>query len=90
MASYRWFELRARSIPGHGRRAARCIGTLTDVTDRQAREERLLQDAVYDVVTGLPNRALFIDRLERAHRCREPTPITASSCCWSTSTASRS
>lgn len=63
---YRWFELRARSITGHGMRVQRCIGTLVDITDAKLAEERLLQDAVYDVVTGLPNRALFLDRLERA------------------------
>jgi diguanylate cyclase (GGDEF)-like protein/PAS domain S-box-containing protein len=63
---YRWFELRARSIAGRGARAARCIGTLTDVTGAKIAEERLLQDAVYDMVTGLPNRALFVDRLDRA------------------------
>jgi diguanylate cyclase (GGDEF)-like protein/PAS domain S-box-containing protein len=63
---YRWFELRARAITGQGPRAQRCIGTLVDVTDAKLAEERLLQDAVHDVVTGLPNRALFIDRLERA------------------------
>jgi diguanylate cyclase (GGDEF)-like protein/PAS domain S-box-containing protein len=62
---YRWFELRARAIVGEGTRVQRCIGTLVDVTDAKLTEERLLQDAVYDVVTGLPNRALFIDRLER-------------------------
>ena len=64
--SYRWFQLRARAITGHGQRAVRCIGTLADVTNAKIAEERLLQDAVYDVVTGLPNRALFIDRLARA------------------------
>ncbi|WP_373505895.1 putative bifunctional diguanylate cyclase/phosphodiesterase [Aestuariivirga sp.] len=64
--SYRWFELRARAITGHGQRAVRLIGTLADVTNAKIAEERLLQDAVYDVVTGLPNRALFIDRLGRA------------------------
>jgi diguanylate cyclase (GGDEF)-like protein/PAS domain S-box-containing protein len=63
---YRWFELRARSIAGRGTRAARCIGTLTDVTGAKIAEERLLKDAVYDMVTGLPNRALFADRLDRA------------------------
>ena len=63
---YRWFELRARSITGHGLRAARCIGTMIDVTSAKLAEERLLDDAVHDVITGLPNRALFVDRLERA------------------------
>jgi diguanylate cyclase (GGDEF)-like protein len=69
---HRWFELRARSITGQGSRVQRCIGTLTDVTDAKLAEERLLQDAVYDVVTGLPNRALFMDRLERAVEAWEP------------------
>lgn len=63
---YRWFQLRGRGMPGSGDRAIRCIGTLTDVTDAKRSEERLLRNAVYDAVTGLPNRALFIDRVARA------------------------
>ena len=70
--SYRWFELRARSISGSGYRAARCIGTIADVTNAKIAEERLLKDAVYDMVTGLPNRALFTDRLQRAIDGLEP------------------
>jgi diguanylate cyclase (GGDEF)-like protein len=62
---YRWFELRASAVAGSGRRAARCIGTLTDISGAKRHEERLITDAVYDRVTGLPNRALFMDRLER-------------------------
>ena len=72
--SYRWFELRARAITGHGQRAVRCIGTLIDVTTAKIAEERLLRDAVHDVVTGLPNRALFIDRLERALEAGQDAP----------------
>lgn len=76
--SYRWFELRARSITGgSGYRAARCIGTITDVTNAKIAEERLLKDAVYDMVTGLPNRALFTDRLQRAIDGLEPGAATA-------------
>jgi diguanylate cyclase (GGDEF)-like protein len=63
---YRWFHLRGRAMPGPNKRAARCIGTLTDVTSAKLSEERLITDAVHDLVTGLPNRALFIDRLARA------------------------
>lgn len=76
--SYRWFDLRARSITGgNGFRAARCIGTITDVTNAKIAEERLLKDAVYDMVTGLPNRALFSDRLQRAVDGLEPGAATA-------------
>ncbi len=64
--TYRWFQLRARAMPDEHGRAARCIGTLADVTAVRAAEERLLRDAVHDSLTGLPNRALFSDRLEQA------------------------
>ena len=37
-----------------------------DVTQRKEAEERLLHDAFHDQLTGLPNRALFMDRLGQA------------------------
>ena len=64
--AYRWFQLNARVMPGPDGRPLRLIGTLADITANKRSEERLLSDAVYDRVTGLPNKALFLDRLERA------------------------
>lgn len=50
-------------------------GIIHDITDRKQSEQRLLYNAYHDILTGLPNRALFIDRLDRAlvrwHRHRE-------------------
>ena len=45
---------------------------LRDVTELKAREQRLRHDALHDPLTNLPNRALFLDRLEQAikHRRR--------------------
>ena len=40
-------------------------GSARDVTERKLTEERLLHEAFHDRLTGLPNRAFFIDRLER-------------------------
>src|SRR5918995_23861 len=37
-----------------------------DVTERKALVEQLSYQAFHDLLTGLPNRALFMDRLERA------------------------
>ncbi|HIK29432.1 MAG TPA: EAL domain-containing protein [Oscillatoriaceae cyanobacterium M7585_C2015_266] len=37
-----------------------------DITERQWAEEQLLQAALHDGLTGLPNRTLFIHRLEAA------------------------
>ena len=41
-------------------------GTVEDVTDRKITEEKLVHDALHDALTGLPNRALFMERLSEA------------------------
>lgn len=41
-------------------------GQLGNIIQRQRAEQRLQQLAHFDAVTGLPNRVLFADRLERA------------------------
>ena len=64
--NYLWFALKARPVVGSDGEVVRLVGTLTDVTDFKTSEERLLFDAVHDNLTGLPNRELFIDRLEAA------------------------
>jgi diguanylate cyclase (GGDEF)-like protein/PAS domain S-box-containing protein len=42
------------------------LGVLRDITDVVQAEERLTHDALHDSLTGLPNRALLVDRLEAA------------------------
>lgn len=42
------------------------IGVSHDITQRTRAEEALQHQAFHDVLTGLPNRALFLDRLEHA------------------------
>ncbi len=61
-----WFHLKARPVVGSDGEVVRLVGTLTDVTDFKNSEDRLLFDAVHDNLTGLPNRELFLDRLEAA------------------------
>ncbi len=58
-----WFTMKARPVVGSDGEVIRLVGTLTDVTDAKIAEERMLEDAVHDNLTGLPNRQLFIDRL---------------------------
>ncbi len=61
---YHWFMLKARPVIGADGEIIRCVGTLVDVTEQKKAEERLMHDAVHDNLTGLPNRELFLNRLE--------------------------
>ncbi|WMS44857.1 EAL domain-containing protein [Acuticoccus sp. MNP-M23] len=63
---FRWFRLRARPVVGTTGEIVRCVGTMHDMTEAKTTEERMLHDSVYDNLTGLPNRHLFIDRIEMA------------------------
>lgn len=64
--NYRSFRMRVKPVLGGDGQVNRIVGTLQDVTEDRASRERLLHDAVHDSLTGLPNRQLLLDRLERA------------------------
>ncbi len=70
-----WVLSRGVAIRNAQGEAYRMAGSLTDITKRRRYEEQLLRDAFYDSLTGLPNRALFMDRLgvaiARHHRHAE-------------------
>lgn len=44
------------------------IAQILDITDRKRAEDQLMHDALHDALTGLPNRALFMERVEAAVR----------------------
>ena len=75
---FHWFNLKARPVLTSFGEVARCIGTLSDITEQKTSEERLLQDAVRDNLTGLENREMFENRLETvmvlAHQERSIRP----------------
>ncbi len=70
-----WVLCRGLAIRGGDGIATRMAGSIADVTQRRAAEERLRHDALHDPLTGLPNRALLIDRLEQVLRrsVRDPS-----------------
>jgi PAS domain S-box-containing protein len=57
---------RAEVVRGEEGEPLRMVGTVHDITERKALEEQLAHQAFHDSLTGLPNRSLFMDRLEHA------------------------
>jgi PAS domain S-box-containing protein len=66
---YRWMLSRGLAVRNDEEKPTRIAGSQTDITDRK----------VHDPLTGLPNRALFLDRLEgalrRTRRHRSPLAV---------------
>ncbi|WP_200844199.1 EAL domain-containing protein [Rhizobium sp. 18065] len=61
---FHWLKIRARPVLGSNGEVIRCVGTIIDVTEQKNSIDRLLTDAMHDNLTGLPNREVFLDRLQ--------------------------
>lgn len=61
---FHWLKIRARPVLGSNGEVIRCVGTIIDVTEQKNSIDRLLVDAMHDNLTGLPNREVFLDRLQ--------------------------
>jgi len=64
--TYRWVLTRGLAVRNANGQAVRMSGSQSDITMRKAAEDRLQHDAFHDSLTGLPNRALLLDRLGQA------------------------
>ena len=61
-----WVLLSVSLIRDAQTKSPRFIFQIQDITDRKRAEEQLVHDAFHDALTGLPNRALFMDHLKLA------------------------
>lgn len=62
----RWLEDHAKMVRDVEGNLLRLDGVATDISERRLREERIEHLANFDPLTGLPNRNLFINRLEQS------------------------
>lgn len=56
---YKWILSRGEAMWDDSGKPIRMAGSYTDITEQKAYEERVLSLAYYDLITGLPNRAMF-------------------------------
>ncbi|MGH2685302.1 MAG: putative bifunctional diguanylate cyclase/phosphodiesterase, partial [Actinomycetota bacterium] len=63
--SWRWLDARITNLLDEPD-VAGLVANFRDVTERKELEERLAHQAFHDALTGLANRALFLDRTEHA------------------------
>jgi len=64
--TYYWMLSRGIAVRNLEGKAYRMAGSQTDISERKRVEEQLLYNAFHDGLTGLANRALFMDRLGRS------------------------
>jgi diguanylate cyclase (GGDEF)-like protein/PAS domain S-box-containing protein len=64
--SWRVLESTGSAIYGNDEEAEKLVIVNRDVTERKRAQEMLAHNAFHDVLTNLPNRALFLDRLQHA------------------------
>jgi diguanylate cyclase (GGDEF)-like protein/PAS domain S-box-containing protein len=64
--NWRWMLVRALALRVGDARPLRIAGSMTDISARKRAEEELRRAAMHDALTGLVNRAYFLESLERA------------------------
>lgn len=64
--TYLWYELRGQGARLRESQIVQCLGLMRDVTSQKRSQERLTRNAIFDNLTGLPNRQLFLDRVNQA------------------------
>lgn len=75
---FRWMICRGLAARNESGNPTRMAGSQTDVTSQRLSEKQIFYAASYDSLTGLPNRALFLELLEGALKASRRRPDSRS------------
>jgi len=77
--SYRWFETALTPIRDSSGEVTQLQSSGRDITQQRETEQSLIKQAFHDELTGLPNKALLVDRVDQAfavsRRSHEPIAV---------------
>lgn len=63
-STYAWLEVRGRLLLDAGGKPVRVVGVATDISHTKEKDSRIERLTYYDSLTGLPNRANFMNTLQ--------------------------
>lgn len=77
-----WVLWTASMIPAAGDDGPQYIYQFQDINDRKRAERQIAFDALHDGLTGLPNRTLFVERLQAAFRTAQRAKEQSFAVCY--------
>ncbi|MDF2595294.1 MAG: sensor-containing diguanylate cyclase/phosphodiesterase [Clostridia bacterium] len=73
--SYKWLLTRGKALRDIKGEVTKVAGSMTDISERKETEHRIKYMAYYDTLTKLPNRVLFMEKLEVELKKAKDQPI---------------
>ena len=63
--SPKWIRIKGKGGVSEEGKCLRIAGSLSDIDEQRSSEEKLIRAAMYDLLTGLPNRLYLMERLQQ-------------------------
>jgi diguanylate cyclase (GGDEF)-like protein/PAS domain S-box-containing protein len=73
--SYKWLLTRGKALKDIKGEVTKVAGSMTDISDRKETEHKIKYMAYYDTLTKLPNRILFMEKLEAELKKAKDQPM---------------